>query len=224
MDNYVESSKDLPLVYVDTRESLLLVDELKKRGCRVDVQTLIVGDFIASKDVIIERKTGEDFVKSVIDGRLFKQLAAMCKTYARPVLVVEGERKRATGIGTASFFGALASVVSDFQVSIFMSSGVEETSQIIFHIARREQIEKKKEIRIRSGKSPRSMADTQKYVVSGLPGVNTVLAERFLNNLKTISNIFSANDVELKQVEGVGEKLAKRITEITKKEYEPFSD
>ena len=224
MNNYVESSKDLPLVYVDARESLMLVDELKKRGCRVDVQTLIVGDFIASKDVIIERKTGEDFVKSVIDGRLFKQLAAMCKTYSRPVLVVEGERKRATGIGTASFFGALASVVSDFQVSIFMSSGVEETSQIIFHIARREQIEKKKEIRIRSGKSPGSMADTQKYVVSGLPGVNTVLAERFLNNLKTISNIFSANDVELKQVEGVGEKLAKRITEITKKEYEPFSD
>ena len=224
MDNYVESSKNLPLVYVDARESLLLVDELKKRGCRVDVQTLIVGDFIVSKDVIIERKTGEDFVKSVIDGRLFKQLVAMRETYSRPVLILEGERKRATGIGNASLFGALASVVSDFDVSIFMSSGHEETSQIIFHIARREQIEKKKKVIIRSRKTLRPISDTQKYVVSGLPGVNTVLAERLLIELKTILSIFSANEAELKQVEGVGEKLAKNIKDITTKEYEPSSD
>jgi Fanconi anemia group M protein len=224
MDKYVKNSKDLPLVYVDARESLLLVDELKKRGCRVDVQTLIVGDFIASKDVVIERKTGEDFVKSVIDGRLFKQLVAMRETYTRPVLILEGERKRATGIGTASLFGALASVVSDFNISIFMSNGLEETSQIIFHIAQREQIEKKKEVMIRNRKNVRSISDTQKYVVSGLPGVNTVLAERLLSELKTISSIFSANEAELKQVEGVGEKLAKNIKDITKKEYEPSSD
>ncbi|HJN58467.1 MAG TPA: helicase-related protein [Nitrososphaerales archaeon] len=224
MDNYVENSENLPLVYVDARESLLLVDELKKRGCRVDVQTLIVGDFIVSKDVIIERKTGEDFVKSVIDGRLFKQLVAMRETYSRPVLILEGERKRATGIGTTSLFGALASVVSDFGVSIFMSSGHEETSQIIFHIARREQIEKKKKVIIRSRKILRHISDTQKYVVSGLPGVNTVLAERLLIELKTISSIFGANEAELKQVEGIGEKLAKNIKDIAKKEYEPSSD
>jgi Fanconi anemia group M protein len=137
---------------------------------------------------------------------------------------LEGERKRATGIGTASLFGALASVVSDFNISIFMSNGLEETSQIIFHIAQREQIEKKKEVMIRNRKNVRSISDTQKYVVSGLPGVNTVLAERLLSELKTISSIFSANEDELKQVEGVGEKLAKNIKDITAKEYESSSD
>jgi len=220
MDRYVDQSKVMPFVYVDMRESLLIVDELKKRGCKLDVKVLPVGDFVASNDVVIERKTNEDFVKSIIDGRLFQQLVAMRETYARPVLIIEGERRHVSGIGASSLFGALASVISDFQVSIFMSSGAEETSQIVFHIARREQIDKKKEVQIRSGKKPRSMADTQKYIVSGLPGVSNVLAGRLLNELSTIANIFNANEVELKRVQGIGDKLAKRIIDITNKKYE----
>ncbi|MFQ6134398.1 MAG: ERCC4 domain-containing protein, partial [Nitrososphaerales archaeon] len=224
MDRYVDRRKTSPLVYVDTRESLLLVEGLKKLGCRVDVKALPVGDFVASSDIVIERKTVEDFVKSVIDGRLFRQLAAMREAYQRPVLIVEGERSRAVGIGAASLFGALASVVSDFQISIFMSSGEDETSQIIFHIAQREQIEKKKEVRIRSGRKPTSLADTQKFVVAGLPGVSNVLAERLLKELKTVVNIFNADEGELKRIEGVGGKLAGRIREISTKEYRSTED
>ncbi len=220
MDRYVDRRKTSPLVYVDTRESLLLVEGLKKQGCRVDVKALPVGDFIASSDIVIERKTVEDFVKSVIDGRLFRQLVAMREAYQRPVLIVEGDRRKAVGISASSLFGALASVVSDFQVSTFMSSDEDETSKIIFHIARREQIERKKEVRIRSGRKPTSLADTQKFIVAGLPGVSNVLADRLLKELKTVSNIFNADESELKRVEGVGGKMARRIRTISTKEYE----
>ncbi|MBI2937704.1 MAG: DEAD/DEAH box helicase [Thaumarchaeota archaeon] len=221
MDKYVDRVKTSPLIYVDTRESLLLVDELKKQGSRVDVKALPMGDFVLSTDVVVERKTAEDFVKSVIDGRLFNQLVAMREAYPRPLLILEGDRRKAVGIGSAAFLGALASVVSDFQVSIFTSSDESETAQILFHIARREQMDKKKEVRIRSGRKPASISDQQKYIVAGLPGVSTVLADRFLRELKTIAKIFNAGEEELMQVGGVGEKLAKRITEISRKEYTP---
>ncbi len=221
MDKYVDRVKISPLIYVDTRESLLLVDELKKQGSRVDVKALPMGDFVLSTDVVVERKTAEDFVKSVIDGRLFNQLVAMREAYPRPLLILEGDRRKAVGIGSAAFLGALASVVTDFQVSIFTSSNESETAQILFHIARREQIDKKKEVRIRSGRKPASISDQQKYIVAGLPGVSTVLADRFLRELKTIAKIFNAGEKELMQVGGVGEKLAKRITEISRKEYTP---
>lgn len=221
MDKYVDRVKTSPLIYVDTRESLLLVDELKKQGSRVDVKALPMGDFVLSTDVVVERKTAEDFVKSVIDGRLFNQLVAMREAYPRPLLILEGDRRKAVGIGSAAFLGALASVVSDFQVSIFTSSDESETAQILFHIARREQMDKKKEVRIRSGRKPASISDQQKYIVAGLPGVSTVLADRFLRELKTIAKIFNACEEELMQVGGVGEKLAKRITEISRKEYTP---
>jgi ERCC4-related helicase len=219
MDKYVDRVKTSPLIYVDTRESLLLVDELKKQGSRVDVKALPMGDFVLSTDVVAERKTAEDFVKSVIDGRLFNQLVAMRETYPRPILILEGDRRRAVGIGSAAFLGALASVISDFQVSIFTSSDESETAQILFHIARREQMDKKKEVRIRSGRKPASISDMQKYIVAGLPGVSTVLADRFLRELKTVANIFNSREKDLMRVEGVGEKLAKRIREISTKEY-----
>ncbi len=221
MDKYVDRAKNSPLIYIDTRESLLLVDELKKQGSRVDVKALPMGDFVLSTDVVAERKTAEDFVKSVIDGRLFSQLVAMREAYPRPLLILEGDRRRAVGIGSAAFIGALASVVSDFQVSIFTSSDECETAQILFHIARREQMDKKKEVRIRSGRKPTSTSDMQKYIVAGLPGVSTVLADRFLRELKTVANIFNASEEELMRIEGVGEKLAKRINEISTKEYLP---
>ncbi len=224
MDRYVDREKTSPLVYVDTRESLLLVDGLKKLGCRVDVKALPVGDFIASSDVAVERKTVDDFVKSVIDGRLFRQLAAMREAYPRPVLIVEGDRRRAAGIGAASLFGALASIVSDFQISTFMSSDEDETCRMIFHIARREQIEKKKEVRIRSGRKPTSLRDSQRFIVAGLPGVSNVLAERLLKELKTVANVFNADEGELTRVEGVGGKLGRRIRELSTKEYESPED
>lgn len=224
MDKYIDKSKVSPLIYVDMRESLLLVEELRKMGCTVEIKSLHVGDFVVSNDIVIERKTTDDFVKSIIDGRFFKQLLAMRETYSKPILLIEGNKRRATGINNASLLGALASTISDFQVSILMSSDIEETSQIIFHIARREQIEKKKEIRIRSGKVHKTISDTQKYVVSGLPGVNTILAERLLNEMRTIANIFNADEKDLKRVDGVGEKLAKRIRDLTFKQYDSSLD
>jgi ERCC4-related helicase len=220
MDRFVDHNKTSPLVYVDTRETLLLVDELKRIGCRVDVKVLPVGDFVLSEDVVVERKTAEDFVKSVIDGRLFTQMAAMREVYQRPVLIVEGDRRRAVGIGAASFFGALASVVSDFQISVFTSTDEAETARLLFHVARREQLDKKKEIRIRNGRKPASAGDLQKFIVAGLPGVSTVLAERFLSELKTLANVFNASEEELRRIEGVGKKLSHRIWEISNREYE----
>lgn len=224
MDRYIDRVKTSPLVYVDTRESLLLAEELRKTGCRVDVKALPVGDFVASSEVVMERKTVEDFVKSVIDGRLFSQLVAMRESYPRPILIVEGDLNKAVGIGAAALFGALASVVADFQISIFRSSDEYETCQLIFHVARREQIEKKREVAIRSGRKPVSLAETQKFVVAGLPGVSTVLADRLLKEFRTLSKIFNAEEDELKKAEGIGDKLARRIREVSSTEYESASE
>ena len=219
LDKFIEKVIVSPLIYVDTRESLLLVDELKKIGCRVEIKALPVGDFVASDEVIIERKTVNDFVKSVIDGRLFSQLLAIRASYRKPIIIIEGDRNKAVGLGTAALFGALASLVSDFQVSTFMSADMSETCQMIFHIARREQIEKNKDIRIRSGRKPTSMKETQKFIVSGLPGVNNILADRLLTEFKTVANTFNAEEKKLKDVEGIGDILAKRISDVLRAEY-----
>ncbi len=81
----------------------------------MEVKQLDFGDFVVSSDIVIERKTLDDFVKSIYDGRLFKQLVNMNEKYARPIVIIQGEKKHLSGIGESAFYGALASVLADFK-------------------------------------------------------------------------------------------------------------
>jgi ERCC4-related helicase len=220
LDQFVGTgSEDAPLVFVDTREISELVDKIRQRGSRVEVKQLDFGDFVVSSEIVIERKTLDDFVKSIYDGRLFKQLASMSEKYARPILVIQGDRKRLSGIGETAFYGALASVLADFRVPVFFASNEKEVAEIIFHIARREQMDKKREMRIREGKKPATLAENQRYIVSGIPGVSGVLADRLLSNSGTVERLFSSSEQDLREISGIGEVTAKRIRELATAKY-----
>ncbi len=214
-----QDRENLPIVYVDTRELAQFVDKLRHRGALVEVKQLDIGDFVASSEIVIERKTIDDFVKSVYDGRLFKQIANMSNKYPRPILVIQGERKDLSGIGESAFYGAVASIVSDFKVPIFFAPSERDVIEIVYHIARREQIEKKKETKIREGRKPVTLADTQRYVVSGIPGVSAVLADRLLAKMTTVERLFSASELELRNVEGIGDVMAQRIRQLASAKY-----
>lgn len=221
LDRFVSgvSEENKPIVYADTREIAELVDWIRQRGAHVVVKQLDFGDFVLSEDIVIERKTLDDFVKSIYDGRLFKQLVNMNEKYARPILIVQGDRKHLSGIGESAFYGALASVLSDFRVPIFFASNEREIAELVFHIARREQTEKKRDNRVREGRKPASLAETQRYVVSGIPGVSGVLADRLLSQTQSVQNLFSAEELDLQKIEGIGEVTARRIREIATAKY-----
>ncbi|NWG09391.1 MAG: DEAD/DEAH box helicase, partial [Nitrososphaerales archaeon] len=221
LDEYVKKERpESPVIYVDARETIGMIESLRGLGAKVEVKTLDIGDFVLSSDLIVERKTVEDFVRSVMDSRLFKQAMAMKGSYRRPILILQGELKDAMGIGEGAFFGALASIISDFQIPIFMTHNEEETAKMLYHIARREQIGAKREVRVREGKKPMSMDEIQRYIVSGIPSIDAVLADRLLKELGTVEKVFTTDEDELKKVKGIGDKLAKRIREISKAKYE----
>jgi ERCC4-related helicase len=220
LDQFVGPQGDnVPLVIADTREIPELVEKLRQRGSRVEVKQLDFGDFVLSEEIVIERKTLDDFVKSIYDGRLFKQLVNMSEKYSRPILVIQGEKKHLSGIGETAFYGALASVLADFKVPVFFATNEKEVAEIIFHIARREQLEKKKELRVREGRKPVSVAENQRYIVSGIPGVSGVLADRLLSRTETIEKLFSSAELDLMKVNGIGEVTAKRIRELSTAKY-----
>jgi ERCC4-related helicase/gas vesicle protein len=214
-----QTEENLPTIHIDTRELAEFVDKLRYRGAIVEVEQLEIGDFVASNEIVIERKTIDDFVKSVYDGRLFKQIANMSDKYPRPILVIQGERKDLSGIGESAFYGAVASIISDFKVPVFFAPSERDVVEIVYHIARREQIEKKKDTRIREGRKPMTLADTQRYIVSGIPGVSSVLADRLLSKMSTVEHLFSASEVELQNVEGIGEVMAQRIRQLATAKY-----
>ncbi len=223
MDRYMREnqSENLPIVYVDTRENAEFVNRLRHRGALVEVKQLDIGDYIVSSDVALERKTIDDFVKSIFDGRLFKQLVNMSAKYQRPILIIQGDKKELSGISESAFYGALASVVSDFRVPVFFASDERELIEIVFHIARREQIEKKRDVRVREGRKPLTLSETQRYIVSGIPGVSAILADRLLEKMTTIEKLFGAGEGELRDVEGIGDVMASRIRQLSIAKYVP---
>lgn len=221
LDSFVRgvTEENKPLIFADTREIADLVEWIRQRGARVEVKQLDFGDFVLSDDIVIERKTLDDFVKSIYDGRLFRQLASMNEKYGKPILIVQGDRKHLSGIGESAFYGALASVLSDFKVPIFFAANEREVSELVFHIARREQMEKKRENRVREGRKPASLAETQRYIVSGIPGISGVLADRLLNYTQSIQNLFTKEENELQKIDGIGGVMAKRIREVATAKY-----
>jgi len=48
-----------------------------------------VGDYILTPEICVERKSVSDLIGSLNNGRLFSQCIAMCRSYKRPVLLIE---------------------------------------------------------------------------------------------------------------------------------------
>ena len=80
------------VIRVDHRERASPVPALLGRRAEVRVTSLRAGDYAFGDIGGVERKSYEDFARSVVDGRLFRQTIAMRRRDERPLLVLEGFR------------------------------------------------------------------------------------------------------------------------------------
>ena len=208
------------VVYVDSRELRSGVPKLlKELGAEVEVRTLDVADYVVSEEVGIERKSANDFIQSIIDGRLFDQVERLKKAYEKPVIIIEGELYGIRNVHPNAIRGAIAAVTLDWGVPILFSSGKEETAQFIYLLAKREQEERKKEVRLRSEKKALTLAERQRLIVEGLPNVSATLAKRLLKHFGNVERVFTATEEELKEVEGIGPKKAREIRKVITAPY-----
>ncbi len=207
-------------IVVDVRELYSqVVCELHALECEIVEKRLAVGDYVCSERVCVERKTAEDFTASVIDGRLFEQLAKMKESYEKPVLIIEGRNFFSRNIHPNAVYGAIAGCV-ELGASVLHSSNPRETARIIYFLAKKEQINQKRGVVFKPRVKPKTLSELQLTLVAGLPFVNATLARRLLERFKTPRAVFTASERALKKVEGIGEKKAKAIWKVLNKEWE----
>lgn len=202
-------------IIVDVREKNMA--KLLHNYANIELKTLEVGDYVLSDRVVVERKTAEDFVNSIIDKRLFSQLKNL-KKVEKPLLIVEGENF--SRLHENALKGAILSIILDFGIPIIFTKNAEETADLLIKIAEKEQIKEKRTVMVRYGKTAMSLKEQQKFIVESLPDVGGALAERLLKHFKTVENVFTAKEEELMKVEGVGKERAKKIREVLTAEYE----
>ncbi len=209
-------------VFVDNREraSGITRELMTNSDIQIKPMQLPVGDFLISEKVVIERKSASDFVQSIIDGRLFEQAQSLKNNFRNPIFLIEGEDLYSVrNVHPNAIRGALAAIAIDFAIPIIWSKGIEDSAGIITMFAKREQEDKKQNIRLRGDKKAMTDKDQQEFLVSGLPGVGGLLAKDLLKHFGTVEKVFSADERKLKEVEKIGPKKAKEIKRILTKEY-----
>lgn len=81
------------MIIVDTREPRGIAEKLKRKGIEVVFDTLEAGDYVVKHSdvqIAIERKTAEDYIASIEDGRLSKQLYLLSHHYKLSYIVLIG--------------------------------------------------------------------------------------------------------------------------------------
>jgi len=181
---------------------------------------LDVADFQVSERVGIERKDVNDFLSSIVDGRLFRQVVDLNAHFEKPVIILEGEELFGLrDIHENSVRGALLSIVVDHRIPILWAKTPLETAKYVAQMARREQIEYDRTVQIRGGKRMESLPDMQEFIVAGLPRVGSKLAKSLLREFKSPERVFTASEADLKKVEKIGEKKARDIRRVLSSEY-----
>ncbi|MCX9009696.1 MAG: DEAD/DEAH box helicase [Candidatus Methanoperedens sp.] len=218
----VQQPETVPKVYVDQREIRSQVARaLEKQGMEVVLRTLEVGDYVVSDRAGIERKTVDDFLGTLMDGRdLFGQISDLARTFERPLLIIEGEGLYTTRqIHPNAIRGVLSSIAIDFGVPIIFSKDEEDTAALISVIAKREQIDNKTGISLHGKKTAPTLKEQQEYVISSIPEIGPVVAKNLLQHFGSVEKVMLASREELMKVGLVGPKTADRIKEVVSGEY-----
>ncbi|WP_406655651.1 DEAD/DEAH box helicase [Methanolobus sp. ZRKC2] len=208
-------------VIVDQREVKSSVARaLEKAGVDIALKMLEVGDYILSERVAVERKSTEDFTGSLIEHKLFEQISNLSRTYEKPVLILEGSNLfTSRNLNPAAIHGALSSIALDFGVAVLYTRDAEDTASLIKQIAKKEQIDEKKEIALHGKKAARMLPEQQEYVISSISDIGPKAARSLLKHFGTIENVIRADYEELLKVKNVGPKTASRIRELVSSEY-----
>lgn len=215
-----EIKEEKPKIIVDVREfNSNVVRELARKEIAIEPKTLEIGDYILSDRVCVERKEVSDFLQSIIDNRLFVQIKGVKNSYQRAILIIEGEELfSARQISREAIYGTLATIISDFGIPIIFTKDAKETAEILFAILKREFSEGRTSA-VRGEKSVMTKEEKLQFIVEGLPNVSGILAQRLLNHFGTIQNIANAEIEQLKEVKGIGDKIAEDIYRIVREKW-----
>ena len=90
-----ESQLEKPKIIADMREFRSeLPSMLHKKGFIIEPVTLEVGDYVLTPNHCVERKSINDLIESLSNGRLYNQANSMCRSYKYPILLIEfGQNK-----------------------------------------------------------------------------------------------------------------------------------
>jgi ERCC4-related helicase len=215
----IEGADQFEIVCDNRETASSVVRNLSLMGVNLRLEQLSVADYVISDRVGIERKNAQDFTDSIKDGRLFKELKSLIDNYERAILVLEEDIFENTSLNENAIYGAISSIILNLGVTIYNTKGTKETAMFLYQLAKKEQTESNKTLKLRFDKAPIETSRLLEYIIAGIPGVNALRAKNLLNEFKTLQNIFSADIPDLTKIKNIGKKIAQEIYKIGRYKY-----
>lgn len=202
-------------IVVDEREKKSgIPDLLKSVGIKIEMKSLLVGDYIVAPETVVERKSIRDFISSVFDGRLYDQCNRLKNNYQFPVILIEGNVDEIDEFteNPLIFYGAVSAVALDFKIPIIPAPNAMHSAKLLISMCSRKDATQGPFL-----KKIRKSNDLERQQLSSLcslPGIGEKLATRMLRKFGSPLQVFSATTAELAKVEGLGESRAKKIKQM----------
>ncbi len=206
------SSVDEVEIIADSREkSSGVLKALRQEGVSLQLQSLPVGDYLLSNRVCVEFKYSDDFVDSLLDGRLFSQLSRLVQ-YQRPLIIVQGtDWYSVRNVHPNAIRGALSAIAVGFGIPILSTQNDHDTASLLKTIALRERKEGVASAQTILSGRPQTIQEELVFFVAQIPSVGPVLAARILEHFGSVKKLVYASVDAIAQIDGIGKKKAQEI-------------
>jgi len=193
-------------IIIDHQEkNSLLISELIDLGFEIEFTRLKVADYLV-KGVAIERKTISDFVGSIKNKRLLRQLEEL-QQYEKKLLIIEGiyeqelytDSQEIEGMHANAIRGFLLSVLLNFNVPIIFTKDYADTAKFMDVLSRKK---KTQDIGLNVNKKTLDSNERSQFILEGFPGVGPKTAKKLLIEFGNIKKIMNASEEELEKILG----------------------
>lgn len=177
-----------------------------------------VGDYVVDGKLIIERKTTDDLIASLLDedSRLSRQIEKMRSSDCRCSLIVEGGlmRKYHPQVPINKRATMRSKLIYQYGIDVIETIDARETAYAIT-VAIRDLLLNPDDRSIARPARTRSKNPREKAIqlLRTIKGVSLMRAELLLDRFGTIAAIANQHADQISTVKGIGASLAKEITE-----------
>jgi Fanconi anemia group M protein len=170
-------------------------------------------NFVGGNIPILLHNTVSDFLNSMINKRLSRQLEEL-QQYPSRLLIIEGFEDRElypeeNGLNPNAIRGFLLSNLLKYKVPIIFTKNYQDTARFLIVLAKK----KEQETGIRAMKKAFSKKEQLQYILEGFPGIGPKTAKKLLKKYKTIKSIANQDLEELKKEIGKKAEIFKLLEE-----------
>lgn len=203
-------------IIADYREkNSLVASEMISLGMEVEFRELKVADYLVGS-VAIERKTVGDFVSSMKNKRLTRQMEEI-QQYRDRLLIIEGvdeqelytDSEDFAGMHPNAIRGFLLSILLKHKVPIIFSKDYGDTARFMSVLAKK----KSGEISLNVVKKNLNKKERMQFIVEGFPGIGPKTAKKLLKRFKSIKKVINADAKDLKETIGKRAEVFKMVDE-----------